>query len=131
MRLFIFSLFFKRHHAEPVQLAPVQQVRVIPLPCPHHGATLIPEQGEKPGEFHFVCPLCRLASQPVQKPIRQVHFPRPGKRLPGSAMHTERAVKRVSARLGQPIPWTPPARPKPHTIQTVAEMPVVKFPDAG
>ena len=74
MRLFIFSLFFKRHHAEPVQLAPVQQVRVIPLPCPHHGATLIPEPVEKPGEFRFVCPLCRLASQPVQEP-RQLAFP--------------------------------------------------------
>ena len=126
MRLFPFT-FWRRRQAQSI-VVPVQQVKILPLPCPIHKTVLIPEQGEKPGEFHFYCPVCRLRSQPVQEPIRQVRFPRPGRQLSGSLMHTERAIKRVERKLGYQLP---PARPQFHTIQTVAEMPVIHFPDAG
>lgn len=39
-------------------------VHTTPLPCPLHGATLIPEQGEQ-GSWDLYCPICRAKALPT------------------------------------------------------------------
>jgi len=112
----IFPFKFWFHRKQVAQLAQpiIQPVRILPLPCPQHSCLLIPEQGEN-GTFHFYCPLCRMLNQPVEKPVRQVRFPHPGRTVPGAVMSTERAVKRVEDKLHRQIL---PARPAHRVFHT-------------
>lgn len=89
---------FLRRRPEPVSLARM----TTPLPCPLHGALLIPEARGN-GEYGLFCPICRLACQPRLTPkysatTRQGRPAQPTPR-PGAILSTARAKERVAARL--------------------------------
>lgn len=106
-------------HKQPVAPQVIRLYNWLPLPCPRHSASLIPEEcGD--GSYKFYCPLCRASNQPVeqkslpdwlpteQKPVQAISKPAEHHVRAGGVMHADRAIKRTEAKLGKRIM---PARP--------------------